>query len=29
LKSCSNFLRVSAIAISLKAMSPRYEGKPR
>src|SRR5205085_10455066 len=29
LKSRSNFLRVSPIAISLKAMCPRYEGKPR
>jgi len=28
LKSRSNFLRVSAIAILLKAMCPRYEGKP-
>jgi hypothetical protein len=28
-KSASNFLRVSAIAILLKATSPRYEGKPR
>jgi putative transposase len=28
-KSASNFLRVSPIAILLKAMSPRYEGKPR
>ncbi|HUK73229.1 MAG TPA: hypothetical protein VLW50_31525 [Streptosporangiaceae bacterium] len=27
-KSASNFLRVSAIAVLLKAMSPRYEGKP-
>src|SRR5207248_39836 len=27
-KSASNFLRVSPIAISLKAMCPRYEGKP-
>jgi hypothetical protein len=28
LKSRSNFLRVSPIAVLLKAMCPRYEGKP-